>query len=1051
MGKVVKAVVGIGLIAVGIITGGFTLPLIGAISKGFLIATGAALALGAASEAFLAPKIPETQLGRLNVSFDLTTPRKAVFGTTAFPTDLRYHEATGTDQELIHYIICIAAHRVRSIDEIWLEQDLAWTAAGGITPKYDGYLGVEGYTEGDSGNVRFISANWGDDERLTGCAYIYLRAKRTGNSKTSESPLASGLPSRVTVKGEGAYLYDPRLDSTVPGGSGSHRSDDQSTWAQSYSPADSYDNPALQLLFWLLGWYINGKLSVGCGVPPDRIDMESFIAAANICDESVSLASGGTQPRYRTSGTASDGDDRMEIINTFLACMNGTLRDNGGRLSLEILKNDLAEYVLDFSDDDILDEFDWQQTKSLSQSYNVARGRFVDPSDNSLYQLVDYPEVSLASPDGIERVMPLDLPYVEDGRRAQRIAKQVLQRNQYRGTFSAVFSAKALGCDVGEIVRVTFAPLAFSNKLFRIVEKEINPDGRVPLVMVEENAAIYAWDDEDSAPVQATSPTVYDPLNSPFILADSELDDLVSQASADAAAAQADADAANASVTAITADNVLSRGEKPEIRKQRDAILDERPTIRARALALGVSVTTFDSEYTALINYLGTVDLDNATDTNITRTTFNQNFRDYYDARQDVLDGIAAQAALRADGVPLDNLVRQPTGENGVDAWFGVTASTDVPSIAPAGSRSLDIIDGGRQIDPIINGPLTGRRFEISAWVKTLNHTGGNFTLLPRTAAGGFVARTSISGHNLIIPTGQDWTFYSGVIEITGSDDNLVPAVDLTDYGGDNPRIWNYQWVEIPAGIEPNADVTIDAQITLTQPAAFDIQADSAGVTTTSLPTVTRSIRLYRGGVQQTSGVAVASTSATSGISVASASVSSGIVTVTLSTANASGSVTINVTFAGKTYPVTIDVRRTLAAPSGNTAPRDSYTDTTWAGKSGTSFSQIAGDGRVSTNSSGQVSIRYNASYTGGRARCKVQYRPASGGTWTDVSGSDVTGTAPINIPGEEEPGFISYGFTTLSGLTADLQYDFRLMALSVGAGALISWQSPTFQVNEPA
>jgi hypothetical protein len=32
--------------------------------------------------------------------------------------------------------------------------------------------------------------------------------------------------------------------------------------------------------------------------------------------------------------------------------------------------------------------------------------------DASLYQLVDYPEVRIASTDGIDRVFPLDLPWV---------------------------------------------------------------------------------------------------------------------------------------------------------------------------------------------------------------------------------------------------------------------------------------------------------------------------------------------------------------------------------------------------------------------------------------------------------------------------------------------------------------------------------------------------------------------------------------------------------------------------------------------------------------
>jgi len=510
VGKVLKFIGSVFVAAVGFAIGG---PLGMA-----MFAVGASSALSTIGQ-LLGPSMPKSQLSRLNVTLDTTTPRKCVLGTTAMNLDLRYHEASGTNQEYIDYIICVAAHKVKSIDEIWFEEKQAWTASGGVAATYSGYLTVATRLEGNSGNTISINGGtrWGSSTRLTGCAYIHLRIKRSGNSSKTESPLVNGLPSRVTVIGEGAYLYDPRLDSTVSGGSGAHRADDQATWG-SYTDPDDCDNPALQLLWWLLGWKINDRLSIGCGVPPARIDLESFITAANICDEYVTLATGGTQRRYRTSGTATDADDRMGIINTMLACMNGTLRDSNGKLALEVVKNDLGDYVLDFDENDVLGEFEWNQTRGLTESYNKARGRYVDPSANSLYQLVDYPEVGFDSPDGIERVMSLDLPYVEDGRRAQRIAKQVLQRNQYRGLFTATFTAKAQGCVVGDVIRLSFSSLGWTQKLFRVVAQEIRFDGQVPLSLVEENDAIYRWDAEDGAPVTPTAPTVYDPLNNPFIL-----------------------------------------------------------------------------------------------------------------------------------------------------------------------------------------------------------------------------------------------------------------------------------------------------------------------------------------------------------------------------------------------------------------------------------------------------------------------------------------------------------------------------------------------------
>ena len=535
MGKIVKGVLlAAAFIGVGIATGGISFVAAGtagattiagvtftatAFGGAMIAAAAGAILTGVSQQIAGGPSVPKSQLSRLNVTLDTTTPRKAVFGTTAMNLDMRYQEASGTDQEYIDYIIAVASHKVKSIDEIWFEEKQAWTLAGGVTATYSGYLTVNVRTEGTDAN--YISINggskWGASTRLTGCAYVHIRVKRSGNTSKTESPLVNGMPSRVTIIGDGALLYDPRKDSTVSGGSGSHRADNQATWG-TYTNADDTDNPALQLLWWLLGWKINDKLSIGCGVPPERIDLESFITAANICDETVTLATGGTQKRYRTSGTASDSDDRMSIINSFLSCMNGTMRDSNGKLSLDVIKNDLANYVLDFDENDVLGEFEWNQTRGLTDGYNKARGRYVDPSTNSLYQLVDYPEVGFESPDGIERVMTLDLPYVEDGRRAQRIAKQVLERNQYRGMFSATFTAKAQGCSVGDIVRISFSSLGWSQKLFRVVSQEIRFDGQVPMALIEENAAIYAWDAEDSAPVTPTAPTVYDPLNNPFIL-----------------------------------------------------------------------------------------------------------------------------------------------------------------------------------------------------------------------------------------------------------------------------------------------------------------------------------------------------------------------------------------------------------------------------------------------------------------------------------------------------------------------------------------------------
>lgn len=880
MGKVVRAIIGVATLAVGIVT-----------FNPALISIGASMTLATIQQTLFAPKLPRSQISRLNISLDPNTPRKAVLGTTAFPVDLRYHEASGTDQAFIDYIICVAAHKVASIDEIWFEEKLAWSSATGVAATYSGYLTVATRTEGTAGNAITINAGtvWNASCRLTGCAYVYLRIKRTGNTKKTESPLVQGLPSRITIIGEGAPLYDPRLDSTVPGGSGSHRANNQATWG-TYAGADDYDNPALQLLWFLLGWKINGKLSIGAGVPPERIDMQSFITAANICDENITLATGGTQKRYRTSGTASDADDRMEAINTFLACMNGTLRDNGGKLTLALLKNDLADPVLDFTDGDFLGEFAWDQTGGgLSQGHNVIRGRYVDPSNNSLYQLAEYPEVSLPSPDGIERVMTFDLPYVEDGRRAQRLAKQVLQRQQFRGQLSAEFSAKALGCDVGDIVHISFSALGFNEKPFRVISKEIRPDGRVPLTLLEEDELIYQWDRDDVAPVSARTPVIYNPLLNMITQGDDAVLAVATQALADAAGAQATADG---KIESFYQDNMPTGG------------------------SLG----------------------DFWIDTNDGNKLYRHNGITFIEVQDDAI----AQAINDAAGA-------QATADGKVTTFY----STSAPTAEGVGDLWYD------------------------------------------------------------------------------TDDKV-----LYRWNGSN---WS----------QSVSDITQANQITFSEIDPFTIQADSTGTTTTTLP-VTRGIKVFRGGVEQTSGVTLGTVTTTAGLT-ATASVTSGAVTVSLNTANAVGYITVPIIFAGVTYPRLIVVNRITAAPIvGGAAGSTSFTDQTWINIFSTTYEQVTDTGaQILSDGSGRIRLAATAAYVGnGTAQIKTQYS-ANGSTWTDVT--TATGTlADDSDPFEPQPGYVSTGATTVTGLTANTNYFVRVVARVTTSGDAIDWSSPSFAATQP-
>ncbi len=523
MNKILKPLAIIAAIAVNVIPG------VGQVLSAGIVAAittaGVTAALGLAASALgLGPKSPEVSPAnrdRLFANVDPGTPRKIVLGRTAMATDIRYQEWVGADQDYLHQIVCLASHKVDSVEQIWIEDELAWSN-GVAQGQYAGFLTVAVKLEGTPNNTATIGngAKWGNNRRMTGLAYLHMTFRVTGNEGSKrESPFAQSVPSRLTIVGNAMPVYDPRFDSEN-GGVGPMRPYDQSTWAFTYNGVVCGRNPSNQLLSYLLGWRITNpadqtqKLAVGRGIPAERFNMATWITAANACDESVALAVGGTEPRYRSDGIFTEADDPGSVISALETTANAKLRDAGGQFSFDVISNDLATPAFDFTDDDVLGDFRWTPTAEIGRRYNEIRGGFTDPRDVSLYQLVDYPRIRETPVDGIERVLPFNLPLVQSPSQAQRLAKQMLARTKYQGRFEARLGPRGWAVQLGDVVTLTFATLGWQQRLFRVVEHGIRPDGVCPIVLQEEHADIYLWDADERPAVQPVTLVPYDPSRS---------------------------------------------------------------------------------------------------------------------------------------------------------------------------------------------------------------------------------------------------------------------------------------------------------------------------------------------------------------------------------------------------------------------------------------------------------------------------------------------------------------------------------------------------------
>ncbi|WP_310474110.1 phage tail protein [Sandarakinorhabdus sp.] len=526
MGKILKPLAVIAAIAVNVIPGAGQL-----ISGGIIGALGGSFAAAAIASVAVPALLAATTLAGLSalggggrgaasslvpfdpksINPDPAALRKYLLGRGLFAMDLRHFEASGANQEYIDYVFCLAAHRSQSVDEIWIDKDLAWTAGGGVQGKYAGYLTIEVILEAGPGAFHTVNggANWGSAQRLTGCTTMKARVKRSDNSKTSQSPFGSGIGGQWRVIGNGMPVYDPARDSTVAGGSGPQRANDCTTWAWEVSGVERGRNLALQLLSILLGWKINGVGSVGFDYPADTMNLAGWAQAAALCDEAVALNGGGSQRRYEGGGSFTDGDGALALIARYEDAVNGEFTDHGGQFNFRVAVNDLTP-TFTLTDDDFVTGYEWQPQPPLGEQFTVVRARYTQPASPTLFDLLDVPEVAIPRTAKGPRPLTLDLSLVQETRRAQRIMKQVAQRQLIRGEFRVTLGIRGWRLRRNQVGVINSATRGWTGKLVRVRDISFSQDGTATVLLREEAASVFAWDREESPVVTAPTPAVFD-------------------------------------------------------------------------------------------------------------------------------------------------------------------------------------------------------------------------------------------------------------------------------------------------------------------------------------------------------------------------------------------------------------------------------------------------------------------------------------------------------------------------------------------------------------
>jgi hypothetical protein len=261
----------------------------------------------------------------------------------------------------------------------------------------------------------------------------------------------------------GLLCYDPREDSTYPGGSGLQRANDQSTWAFT-------KNPYIQGLTFALGWYQNGKRRGGAGQPIDTIDVGSFVECANIADLNGWTSGGG---QYTT------GDDKWEVLKAILQAGGGEPIRDGAMLSCIIQAPRVS--IATIGAGDLIGKASVPRSRPRKDRLNGVVPKYRTEQNNweqvsgTVARITDF-----VTADGGERTKEIEYPLVqvESGGTADQptqLAGYDVEASREWMPITLLLKLRWIGCRTGDCIDCGADDLGLAEKLLVIVKRSLDP------------------------------------------------------------------------------------------------------------------------------------------------------------------------------------------------------------------------------------------------------------------------------------------------------------------------------------------------------------------------------------------------------------------------------------------------------------------------------------------------------------------------------------------------------------------------------------------------
>lgn len=253
------------------------------------IATAVAVAANIGAEVTATKPPARGSVSQIAIGSDNPTPY--LIGRTYYGGTREYQRGYGPTVDKVPnpYLLMVdvysGAGPVDGLEGIYADFQPIATSGGAATGYFSNFLWYDAQT-GQAPEGRALTPHWSGAlgwtaaSKLSGKAAIAWSLRFDKNGKV----FASGAPQTGAVW-RGVRCWDPRLDSAWPGGSGSCRRDDPTTWPWTRCPG-------LHALKYALGTYHQGQKVFGIGMPIDGLIVDDFLHLANVCDANAWFCDG---------------------------------------------------------------------------------------------------------------------------------------------------------------------------------------------------------------------------------------------------------------------------------------------------------------------------------------------------------------------------------------------------------------------------------------------------------------------------------------------------------------------------------------------------------------------------------------------------------------------------------------------------------------------------------------------------------------------------------------------------------------------------------------